>query len=603
MMSNPGKDNFDMSELHSSLFAAAAAFCSDDRAGLVNHIKRADVLETLPPEVRRRVEALRGIQSQHDELKAKFLEERAALEAKYHKLYEPLYMKRFEIVNGVVEVEGVTEAPMEQEESKANQGKGVPDFWLTAMKSNDVLAEEISVRDEEALKYLTDIKWCRIDNPKGFRLEFFFATNPFFTNSVLTKTYHMIDEDDPMLEKAIGTEIEWYPGKCLTQKVLKKKPKKGAKNGKPIIKTEKCESFFNFFNPPEIPEVADDIDEVQAEELQNLMEEDYDIGKARAHKPEKINRKNTLQNESNTLSAEDRAGLVNALKNKLQNLAGQHADVLESLSPKVRKRVEVLRDIQSQHDDLEAKFLEERAALEAKYQKLYEPLYTKRFEIVNGVVEVEGVTEASMEQGEAQTNEGKGVPDFWLTAMKTNDILAEEISERDEEALKYLTDIKWCRIDDPKGFKLDFFFATNPFFKNSVLTKTYHMIDEDDPILEKAIGTQIEWYPGKCLTQKVLKKKPKKGAKNAKPITKIEKCESFFNFFNPPEAEELQNLMEQDYDIGSTIRDKIIPHAVSWFTGEAVEEKRQSTSRERSTRGAASRVQAAVRLQTRSKGC
>nr|XP_029148986.1 nucleosome assembly protein 1;2 isoform X2 [Arachis hypogaea] len=36
-------------------------------------------------------------------------------------------------------------------------------------------------------------------------------------------------------------------------------------------------------------------------------------------------------------------------------------------------------------------------------------------------------------------------------------------------------------------------------------------------------------------------------------------------------AEELQNQMEQDYDIGSTIRDKIIPHAMSWFTGEAIQ--------------------------------
>ena len=34
-------------------------------------------------------------------------------------------------------------------------------------------------------------------------------------------------------------------------------------------------------------------------------------------------------------------------------------------------------NLQSQHDELEAKFFEERAALEAKYQKLYEPLYTK----------------------------------------------------------------------------------------------------------------------------------------------------------------------------------------------------------------------------------
>ncbi|KAK6794225.1 hypothetical protein RDI58_007678 [Solanum bulbocastanum] len=66
---------------------------------------------------------------------------------------------------------------------------------------------------------------------------------------------------------------------------------------------------------------------------------------------------------SAALNAGDRADLVNVLKNKL------------------------LREIQTQHDDLEAKFFEERAALEAKYQKFYQPLYTKRFEIVNGVIE------------------------------------------------------------------------------------------------------------------------------------------------------------------------------------------------------------------------
>lgn len=57
------------------------------------------------------------------------------------------------------------------------------------------------------------------------------------------------------------TEIEWLPGKCLTQKILKKKPKKGSKNSKPITKTENCESFFNFFNPPQVPDDEDDIDE------------------------------------------------------------------------------------------------------------------------------------------------------------------------------------------------------------------------------------------------------------------------------------------------------------------------------------------------------
>ncbi|XP_047046167.1 nucleosome assembly protein 1;2-like, partial [Lolium rigidum] len=169
--------------------------------------------------------------------------------------------------------------------------------------------------------------------------------------------------------------------------------------------------------------------------------------------------------------------------------------------------------------------------------------------------------------------------------MLINEILGEEIQERDEEALKYLKDIKWCRIDDPKGFKLEFFFDTNPFFKNSVLAKTYHIDEEDEPILEKAIGTEIDWCRGKCLTQNVLKKKPKKGSKNTKPITIVEDCESFFKFFSPTEgpnddkeiddklAEQLMEQIQKDYDIAFTIRDNIIPHAVSWFTTEASQDE------------------------------
>jgi nucleosome assembly protein 1-like 1 len=192
---------------------------------------------------------------------------------------------------------------------------------------------------------------------------------------------------------------------------------------------------------------------------------------------------------TSALKDEDRAGLVNALKNKLQNLAGQHSDVLENLTPKIRRRVEVLREIQGKHDEIETKFREERAALEAKYQKLYQPLYNKRYEIVNGATEVEGAPEdAKMDQGDEKTAEEKGVPSFWLTALKNNDVISEEITERDEGALIYLKDIKWCKIEEPKGFKLEFFFDQNPYFKNTLLTKAYHMIDEDEPLLEKAIG-------------------------------------------------------------------------------------------------------------------
>lgn len=296
----------------------------------------------------------------------------------------------------------------------------------------------------------------------------------------------------------------------------------------------------------------------------------------------------SLPPTSGALSAADRAGLVNVLKDKLQLLAGQPSGYLESLPKKVKRRVTVLQELQSEHDELEAKFHEERAALEAKYQKLYEPLYVKRSEIVNGVTEVEAAKDEAPE-AEEPTEEGKeevkGVPEFWLTAMKTHEILGMQITERDEGALKFIKDIKCSPLEDPivnRGFKLDFYFDTNPYFKNTVLSKTYHMIDDDEPILEKAVGSEIEWYPGKNMTQKVMKKKPKKGAKNTKLVTKTEQCDSFFNFFSPPQvpedddidqetAEELQDLMEQDYDVGSTIRDKIIPHAVSWFTGEALQ--------------------------------
>ncbi|GKD50904.1 nucleosome assembly protein 1;4-like protein isoform X2, partial [Tanacetum coccineum] len=93
---------------------------------------------------------------------------------------------RYDIVTGAVEVDGAKEEDaMDQTDDTA---KGVPEFCLTAMKNNEITAEE------------------------GFKLEFFFDTYPFFTNSVLIKVYHMIDDDETILEKSIGTTIEWLPG-------------------------------------------------------------------------------------------------------------------------------------------------------------------------------------------------------------------------------------------------------------------------------------------------------------------------------------------------------------------------------------------------------
>ena len=48
-----------------------------------------------------------------------------------------------------------------------------------------VIGFQITYRGEGALKYLKDIKWCRIYNPKGFKIDFYFDINPFFNNSVV----------------------------------------------------------------------------------------------------------------------------------------------------------------------------------------------------------------------------------------------------------------------------------------------------------------------------------------------------------------------------------------------------------------------------------
>src|ERR1700733_10261911 len=81
-----------------------------------------------------------------------------------------------------------SEAPKEEDETTLTDLKGVPEFWLTAMKNMIALADLITAKDEEVLRHLTDVRLSYLDVP-GFRLEFEFAENEFFTNKVLTKSY------------------------------------------------------------------------------------------------------------------------------------------------------------------------------------------------------------------------------------------------------------------------------------------------------------------------------------------------------------------------------------------------------------------------------
>ena len=56
---------------------------------------------------------------------------------------------------------------------------------------------------------------------------------------------------------------------------------------------------------------------------------------------------------------------------------------------------------------------------------------------------------------------------------------------------------------------------------------------------------------------------------------------SFFNFFDPPAVPdnedeldpETQELLTSDFEIGHYIRERIVPRAVLFFTGEALEDE------------------------------
>lgn len=290
--------------------------------------------------------------------------------------------------------------------------------------------------------------------------------------------------------------------------------------------------------------------------------------------------------------------LVSMMQAKLGSLVGRSSGYIESLPASVRRRVAGLKGIQKEHSKLEAEFQEEVLQLEKKFFAKFTPLYEKRAKIVNGgaepseeevkageqVDEDHEHNEASAEEKNEDAGENvKGIPEFWLSAMKNQISLAEMITDRDEGALKHLTDIRMQYLDRP-GFKLIFGFADNDYFTNKTITKTYFYQEENgyggDFIYDHAEGDKIDWKSGKDLTVKIESKKQRnKNTKQTRVVKKTVPTESFFNFFSPPKppadedeaTSDIEERLELDYQLGEDIKEKLIPRAIDWFTGEALQ--------------------------------
>ncbi|KAF9694888.1 hypothetical protein EKO04_007123 [Ascochyta lentis] len=292
--------------------------------------------------------------------------------------------------------------------------------------------------------------------------------------------------------------------------------------------------------------------------------------------------------------------LVSMMQAKLGSLVGRSSGYIESLPGSVRRRVAGLKGVQKEHSKLEAEFQEEVLQLEKKYFAKFTPLYEQRAKIVNGSTEPteeqvkvgeqedEDEEDDDEEQPEKELNkdEGKdvkGIPEFWLSAMKNQISLAEMITDRDEAALKSLTDVRMEYLDRP-GFRLIFEFEENEFFTNKTITKTYFYQEQNgyggDFIYDHAEGDKIDWKAGKDLTVRVESKKQRnKNTKQTRVVKKTVPTESFFNFFDPPSppqddddaSSDIEERLELDYQLGEDIKEKLIPRAIDWFTGEALQ--------------------------------
>jgi len=318
--------------------------------------------------------------------------------------------------------------------------------------------------------------------------------------------------------------------------------------------------------------------------------------------------------------------LLSMIQGKLGDLVGAQSGYIDSLPKVVKKRVWGLKAIQQQQMKLEAEFQKELLTLEKKYFKKYEPLYARRKNIINGAEEP---TAEEVEEGEAleenededdeeakieelknedeededdeeEEDSAKGIPGFWLTGLENLSTVSETITDRDSEVLEHLIDIRMEYLDTP-GFELIFEFEENEFFSNSILTKTYHYQAElgysGDFVYDHADGCEINWKSKEVnVTINIERRKQRnKNTKQTRTIEKLTPTESFFNFFDPPkppkrteeddeeekdeedeedeedEDDDLEARLELDYQLGEEIKDRLIPRAIDWFTGDAVE--------------------------------
>lgn len=143
---------------------------------------------------------------------------------------------------------------------------GVPDFWATAIKNNQMMMQTIRDKDADTLQYITNVETTETQEPRTVTIKIYYKENEYFTNPHLELMVRFKDDQQDEVVETQGTIIDWKDGKDLSKKKIKKK-QKNKKTGetRTIVKTVPADSFFNAFESRKAPEGIDDEDEEDEE--------------------------------------------------------------------------------------------------------------------------------------------------------------------------------------------------------------------------------------------------------------------------------------------------------------------------------------------------
>ncbi|XP_075885578.1 SET nuclear proto-oncogene b [Nelusetta ayraudi] len=202
----------------------------------------------------------------------------------------------------------------------------------------------------------------------------------------------------------------------------------------------------------------------------------------------------------------------------------------ESSEKEQQEAIEHIDEVQNEIDRLNEQASEEILKVEQKYNKLRQPFFQKRSELI------------------------AKIPNFWVTTFVNHPQVSALLGEEDEEALHYLSRVEVTEFEDIKsGYRIDFCFDENPYFENKTLSKEFNVNESGDPVSK---STEIKWKTGKDLTKRSAQTTTTTNKSGKK--RQHEEPESFFTWFT-------EHSDAGADELGEVIKDDIWPNPLQYY--------------------------------------